>query len=203
MLFTTWLLFLVTSAGMSLVPGPNCLLVLTHGAMHGTRKALVTIIGGLTGFVLLIGLCMFGIGALLQTSEKWLIVLRVAGGLYLAFLGYKLWRSPPITNDAGSHIAVANLRQMFRQGFFSAATNPKALLFFTAVIPQFIAPVRSLFLQFVTIALTYAFTEFWAEYACAIAANRIRPWLVRAGRRFNRVCGGVFMAVGAAMQIRG
>ncbi|ENT4134707.1 LysE family translocator [Salmonella enterica] len=91
---------------MSLVPGPNCLLVLTHGAMHGTRKALVTIIGGLTGFVLLIGLCMFGIGALLQTSEKWLIVLRVAGGLYLAFLGYKLWRSPPITNDAGPHIAV-------------------------------------------------------------------------------------------------
>ncbi|EDT6888529.1 LysE family translocator [Salmonella enterica subsp. enterica] len=203
MLFTTWLLFLVTSAGMSLVPGPNCLLVLTHGAMHGTRKALVTITGGLTGFVLLIGLCMFGIGALLQASEKWLIVLRVVGGLYLAFLGYKLWRSPPINNDAGPHIAVANLRQMFRQGFFSAATNPKALLFFTAVIPQFIAPDRSLALQFVAIALTYAFTEFWAEYACAIAANRIRPWLVRAGRRFNRVCGGVFMAVGAAMQIRG
>jgi len=203
MLFNTWLLFLATSAGMSLVPGPNSLLVLTHGAMHGTRKALVTITGGLIGFVMLIGLCMFGIGALLQTSEKWLFVLRVVGGLYLAFLGFKLWRSPPITDEAGPLLIVANLPQMFRQGFFSAATNPKALLFFTAVIPQFIAPDRGLVLQFIAIALTYAFTEFWAEYACAAAAHRIRPWLTRAGKRFNRVCGGVFMAVGAAMQIRG
>ncbi|WP_431221818.1 LysE family translocator [Serratia sp. L9] len=118
MLFNTWLLFLITSAGISFVPGPNSLLVLTHGAMHGTRKTLVTITGGLIGFVLLIGLCMFGIGALLQASEKWLIVLRIVGGLYLVFLGYKLWRSPPITNEAGSHAIVANLQQMFRQGFF-------------------------------------------------------------------------------------
>ncbi|EFC56816.1 translocator protein, LysE family [Enterobacter cancerogenus ATCC 35316] len=202
MAFHTWLLFLSTSAGISLFPGPNNLLVLTHGVMHGNRKTLATITGGLMGFVLLIGLCMFGIGALLQASEKWLVILRVAGGLYLVFLGYKLWRSPPMTNEAGTQTSVANLSQMFRQGFLSAATNPKALLFFTAVIPPFISPERSLVLQFVSIALTYAFTEFCAEYACATAAYRIRPWLARTGRRFNQVCGGVFMAVGAAMQIR-
>ncbi|HGA2725724.1 TPA: LysE family translocator [Enterobacter hormaechei] len=203
MLLNTWLLFLITSAGISLVPGPNCLLVLTHGAMHGTRKALITISGGLIGFVLLIGLCMFGIGALLQTSEKWLIVLRVVGGLYLAFLGFKLWRSPPITDGDKQPLVAANLPQMFRQGFLSAASNPKALLFFTAIIPQFVTPDRSLVTQFAVIAMTYAFTEFCAEYCCAAAASRIRPWLARAGRRFNRTCGGVFMAAGAAMQIRG
>lgn len=198
----TWVLFLFTSAGISLFPGPNNLLVLTHGAMHGTRKTLATIIGGLIGFTLLIGLCMFGIGTLLQASEKWLTILHVVGGLYLVLLGYNLWRSPPISNEVEPQIRVADRSQMFRQGFISAATNPKALLFFTAVIPPFITPERSIVIQFVVIALTYAFTEFCAEYACATAANIIRPWLTRTGRRFNRICGCVFIFVGAAMQIR-
>lgn len=199
----TWVLFLFTSAGISLFPGPNNLLVLTHGAIHGTRKTLATITGGLIGFTLLIGLCMFGIGTLLQASEKWLTILHVVGGLYLVFLGYNLWRSPPITNEVEPQSRVADRSQMFRQGFISAATNPKALLFFTAVIPPFITPERSIIIQFVVIALTYAFTEFCAEYACATTANIIRPWLMRTGRRFNRICGCVFIAVGAAMQIRG
>jgi len=198
----TWVLFLFTSAGISLFPGPNNLLVLTHGAMLGTRKTLATITGGLIGFTLLIGLCMFGIGTLLQASEKWLTILHVVGGLYLVFLGYNLWRSPPITNEVEPQSRVADRSHMFRQGFISAATNPKALLFFTAVIPPFITPERSIIIQFVVIALTYAFTELCAEYACATAANIIRPWLTRTGRRFNRICGCVFIVVGAAMQIR-
>lgn len=125
----TWILFLFTSAGISLFPGPNNLLVLTHGAMHGIRKTLATILGGLIGFSLLIGLCMFGIGTLLQASEKWLTILHVVGGLYLVFLGYKLWRSPPLNNEVKQQNRVTGRSQMFRQGFISAATNPKALLF--------------------------------------------------------------------------
>ncbi|MDU0960100.1 MAG: LysE family translocator, partial [Bradyrhizobium sp.] len=60
MALNTWLLFLVTSVGISLTPGPNGLLALTHGALHGGRKTLFTIAGGLIGFVLVIALCMFG-----------------------------------------------------------------------------------------------------------------------------------------------
>ena len=203
MSFHTWALFFFTSAGISLFPGPNNLLVLTHGAMHGTRKTLATILGGLIGFALLIGFCMFGIGALLEASEKWLFILRIAGGGYLVYLGYKLWRAPPVHAGPEPSSQVVCGLHMFRQGFISAATNPKALLFFTAVLPPFITPESSLVVQFVVTALTYAFTEFCAEYACATAANRIRPWLARTGRRFNRVCGCVFIAAGAAIQLRG
>ena len=64
MQFDTWIIYLVASIGLSLSPGPNGLLALTHGALHGSRKTLFTIAGGVIGFVALIALCVFGIGTL-------------------------------------------------------------------------------------------------------------------------------------------
>lgn len=199
----TWLLFLVTAIGMSLSPGPNGLLALTHGALHGSRKTIFTIVGGLIGFTAIMALCMFGIGALVKSSVVWLTVLKWVGGAYLAWLGIKLWRAPPITLERPSGEAVAPGATMFRQGLLSAATNPKGLLFFSALLPQFIDPQRSLLIQFAVMAATYAVTEFWTEYALASAAHRVRPWLAKVGRRFNQTCGGIFMAIGAALPLRG
>lgn len=203
MQFDTWLLFLLTSIGLSVSPGPNSLLALTHSALHGRDKTIYTIAGGLLGFVMVIALCMFGIGALIKSSLIWLTALKWVGGLYLIWLGIKLWRSPPVAVHANDIHAEANNRSLFRQGFLSAATNPKGLLFFSALLPQFIDPHKSLLMQFAVVAATYAFTEFVTEYALASAATRIRPWLARAGRRFNKVCGGVFVAIGAALPLRG
>jgi homoserine/homoserine lactone efflux protein len=202
MAFDTWLLFLFTSIGISLTPGPNGLLALTHGALHGGRKTLFTIAGGLIGFVLVIALCMFGIGALVRSSVTWLVVLKWVGGLYLAWLGVKLWRSPPVAADLPSERATSSAHALFRAGFLTAATNPKCLLFFSALLPQFIDAERSLPVQFGIVATTYAITEFVTEYAIASAAARVRPWLARAGRRFNQVCGGIFVAVGLALPLR-
>jgi threonine/homoserine/homoserine lactone efflux protein len=94
--FHTWLIYLLAAIGLSLSPGPNGLLALTHGALHGWRKALYTIIGGALGFVTIIALSMFGIGALLKTSLVWLTVMKWVGGTYLVWLGIQVWRSPPI-----------------------------------------------------------------------------------------------------------
>lgn len=198
----TWFLFLLTSIGMSLSPGPNGLLALTHGALHGARKTLFTITGGLVGFVAVIALCMFGIGALIQASVTWLTALKWIGGLYLAWLGIKLWRSPAVTVELADTPVATNRWALFRQGLLSAATNPKGLLFFSALLPQFIDPQRSLAVQFLVVAATYVFTEFVTEFGLAAAATRIRPWLARTGRGFNRVCGGIFVAIGAALPLR-
>ena len=93
---STWLIYLMAAIGLSLSPGPNGLLALTHGALHGRRKALYTIFGGAFGFVAVIALSMYGIGALLKTSLVWLTVLKWVGGAYLVWLGIQVWRSPPI-----------------------------------------------------------------------------------------------------------
>jgi len=200
----TWLVYLLAATGLSLSPGPNGLLALTHGALHGRRKALYTIFGGAFGFVAVVGLSMFGIGALLKTSLVWLTVLKWVGGAYLVWLGIQVWRSPPIGFDTrgGGAAEPRAGGSLFRQGALSALTNPKGLLFFTAFLPQFIDPARSLFVQFVIMAGTFAVIEIATEVLLASMAHRISPWLQRVGRRFNQACGGVFVAIGMALPLR-
>jgi homoserine/homoserine lactone efflux protein len=197
----SWLVFLATSIGMSLAPGPNGLLAVTHGAMYGSRKTLFTIAGALLGFVAVIALCMFGIGALVRASVLWLMALKLIGGAYLIYLGVRVWRSPPIALETSHLPTSAKGWSLFRLGLLSSATNPKGLLFFSALLPQFVDPQRHLATQFIAICVTYVATEFFAEYAVACAAHRIRPWLSRVGRRFNRVCGGVFVAIGSLLPL--
>ncbi|MFO1265754.1 MAG: LysE family transporter [Rubrivivax sp.] len=211
----TWLVYLLAATGLSLSPGPNGLLALTHGALHGRRKALYTVAGGVAGFVAIIALSMFGIGALLQASVVWLTVLKWAGGLYLVWLGVQVWRSPPISVDAADAGAGANGSangsaprparhglSLFREGALSALTNPKAILFFAAFLPQFIDPARGLVVQFALMAGTFAAIEFATEMFIASVAHRLAAWLARVGRTFNRACGGLFIAIGALLPLR-
>ena len=203
MAIDTWLVYLLAATGLSLSPGPNGLLALTHGALYGPRRTAWTIGGGALGFVLLIGLSMFGIGALLQTSVGWLVALKWIGGLYLVWLGIQVWRAPPIGVDlpTGERRPVAG-SALLRQGFLSAVTNPKGILFFAAFLPQFVDPGRSLLVQFAVMAATFAAVEIVTEAAIAGFADRLRPWLRRSARRFNQACGGVFVAIGAALPWR-
>lgn len=198
----TWLIYTLAATGLSLSPGPNGLLALTHGALHGRQQALYTIFGGALGFVVVIALSMFGIGALLQTSLGWLAVLKWLGGAYLVWLGVQVWRSPPIGVVVRGSAAPRAPWSLFRQGALSALTNPKGLLFFAAFLPQFIDPARSLLLQFAIMAGTFAAIEITTELFIASLAHRISPWLQRVGRRFNQACGGVFVAIGAALPLR-
>ena len=203
MALDTWLIYFVAAIGLSLSPGPIGLLALTHGALHGRRRTLFTIFGGALGFVSVIALSMFGIGALLKTSVLWLTVLKWLGGAYLVWLGVQVWRSPPVGVSLNAEAGQRSNASLFRQGLLSAVTNPKALLFFAAFLPQFIDPSRSLFQQFVVMALTFALVEILTEWLIASLAFKVRPWLQRVGKRFNQVCGGIFVAIGAALPLRG
>ena len=194
-----WLLYLTAVIGLSLQPGTNGMLALSHGALYGHRRALFTVTGGLLGVVVLMALSMFGIGALLQASANALTLLKWIGGAYLVWLGIQLWRSPPLRLTNLDDATARPGAQLFRQGLFSALSNPKVILFFGAFLPQFLDPQRPLWLQFAVMALTFALVEGIVEYILARLAHRIRPWLERSGKGFNRVCGGLFAAMGAAL----
>ena len=195
----TFLLYLIAALGLSLTPGPNSLLVLTHGALHGQRKTLFTVTGGALGFVALIALSMLGIGALLQASASALTVLKILGGAYLVWLGIQLWRAPPMHVQAAATVADTRGAALFRQGLLTALSNPKALLFYGAFLPQFIEPGRELLPQFIIMATSFALIEAGVEIMLAAMADRIRGLLERIGKRFNRVCGGLFVAMGLAL----
>ena len=203
MTWQTWSLYTLAAIGLSLTPGPNGLLALTHGALHGTKKTLATIAGGSLGFGLVIGLSMFGIGALLATWAGLLVMMKWLGGAYLVWLGIQLIRSEPINISRSKNAGNGRLRTLFSQGLISAVSNPKGILFFVAFLPQFVNPKESLFTQFLLMAMTFIVIEFIYEFTVASLADRIKPFLVRAGKNFNRVFGGIFIAIGVLLPLRG
>ncbi len=198
---STWLLYTAAAVGLSLTPGPNGLLALTHGALYGTKRTIATILGGSVGFATIIGLSMFGIGALLAANAELIFWLKWLGGAYLVFLGIQVWRSEPLGTTVVSGKSTSG--KLFQAGLLSAVTNPKGILFFVAFLPQFIEPQQSLFVQFVIMAATFVVIEFVYEIAVAAAADKIQPWLKRVGKNFNRVFGSVFIAIGVLLPLRG
>ena len=199
----TWLLYCGATLGLALTPGPNSLLALTHGALYGTRHALCTIAGGVAGFCCLIALAMFGLGVLLQSSALALPLLKWLGAAYLLWLGWQLWRAPPPRPEAAGGPARPGRASLFRQGWLTALSNPKVLLFYGAFLPPFVEPQRPLLPQFLLLTLTYAVIEFGVELLLARLAGRIRPWLARSGQRFNRICAGLFVLIAACLPLAG
>jgi threonine/homoserine/homoserine lactone efflux protein len=195
-----WLLYLLAATGLSLTPGPNGLLALTHGALYGSRRALMTVFGGVVGFTLLLGASMAGLGALLAASENAFLALKWAGAAYLVYLGIKTWRAPPVVAPQlrESHVQ-RPLRELFVQGFVVATSNPKVIVFFAAFLPQFIDPDAPTGQQFVVMAATFAVVEFAVEAVLASLAQRLAPWLAEKGRLFNRISGGTFIGAGTLL----
>lgn len=199
----TWLLYTIAALGLSLTPGPNGLLALTHGALYGVRKTLFTIAGGALGFTIIIALSLFGIGALLAASAELLIVLKWVGGAYLVWLGIQVWRSPPLGMDKSQTSTIITGTAVFQQGLLAAVTNPKGILFFVAFLPQFLTTDLPLFGQFVVMTITFVGIEILFELSVAAGSAKIQPFLTRFGKRFNHVFGGVFIAIGIALPLRG
>ncbi|PSU33892.1 LysE family translocator [Photobacterium lutimaris] len=200
MTLETWVLYLVAVTGLAFAPGPNGLLALSHGALYGRKKTLPTILGGVTGFMGVIAISMFGIGSLMMASAHVLSLLKWIGGAYLVYLGIQLWRSPTITLETTSANDLGNTAR-FRQGLLAAIANPKVILFFGAFLPQFMTPETSLLAQFIILAATFAVVEFSVEFFVACIAHQLRPWLQKSGQRFNRGCGSVFALLGASLPL--
>jgi len=196
-----WLIYAMATFGLALTPGPNSLLALTHGALYGARATVLTISGGVAGFGCLIALAMLGLGALLEVSSNALFVLKLVGGAYLLWLGIQLWRTPAMNLTLAADATPPAPLKLLRQGFMTAVANPKVLLFYGAFLPQFVDPTRSLLLQFAIMAATFGAVEFLVEWLIARLAARIRPWLERRGRHFNRCCGGMFALIGVALPV--
>ncbi|MBT5576631.1 MAG: LysE family transporter [Microbacteriaceae bacterium] len=198
----TWLLYTAAAAGLSLTPGPNGLLALTHGALFGIKKTSFTIAGGALGFTAIIALSLFGIGALLAASAQLLIVLKWIGGAYLVWLGIQVWRSPAVGASLGDSRDVPSRIRLFRHGFLAAVSNPKGILFFVAFLPQFLVTDSPLIVQFAVMAGTFVAIEIITEALIALGSERIQPFLAKFGSRVNQVFGGIFIAIGIALPLR-
>ncbi len=203
----SWQLFwvyLTTVFLVSATPGPNMLLVMTTSIRHGMRSALITMAGCMTALVILMGISAGGLSAILAASEHLFTILRWIGAAYLIYLGVKCWRAPadPAQFRASDGTSLqARPLALFRQGFLIASSNPKAILFFGALFPQFIDLSAPKAMQLLVLGTTFVLVEFSWQLVYAVGGIRISPWLgkPRTVRWFNRTSGGVFVGFGALM----
>ncbi len=193
MAFEVWCLFVLSALGLACIPGPNSLLVLSHGVQFGYKKTMWTICGGICGFFLLITTAMLGLGTVLEAEPKLMIVLQWLGAMYLAWLGIKLFFVSSVNVEGATNIVLALPRDMFKQGYFAALANPKVMLFFTAFLAQFIDPDKAFFPQFLVITFSFLCIEFSVEFVVARVADKVKTLLLTNGRIFNQCCGAVFI----------
>jgi homoserine/homoserine lactone efflux protein len=200
----TWWLFVLMTFVVSAIPGPNMLLVMTSSARVGFRASTAVMAGCMTALQAMMALSAAGLGALLQTFPSIFDTLRLAGAAYLAYLGIKSWRSPvtdPVTEAAPLPPRPRNPGSLFRQGFLVAASNPKAILFAAAFLPQFIHPESPRMPQFLILLATFAVIETSWYVVYAASGQRLAVYLRRTTvlKTFNRLTGGVFIGFAAVM----
>jgi threonine/homoserine/homoserine lactone efflux protein len=207
-----WLLYVSVVLAVIVTPGPSAALCLTHGARHGVWRATATVLGGMVASLTLMTLSALGLGAAITASTTLFLIIKFAGAAYLIWLGIAMWRAPvdpapgtsaaptPTAAPGAAHGAWARL---WRQGFLVGIGNPKDLLFFGALFPQFLDPAKPMAPQFALLATTWLAVDGVAMTGYAALGTRIGPALRRsgAGRLFNRLTGGAFIAAGGALAV--
>ena len=173
------------------------------------RPTSATIVGLQLGLSVILLIAGVGVGALLLASATAFTVVKVVGAAYLLYLGVKQWRAPvgghaPATGEAlVKHAGLPTVRERVLTGFMTNVTNPKGIVFMVAVLPQFIDPLRPLWLQLLLLLLTSISVDLVVMHGYAFLASRAQRWLAtaKARRAQNRVFGGVLVARGASLLV--
>lgn len=195
-----WPAFLLASLVTAFTPGQAVLLAISNSLAHGARRALLGALGNAAGIVVLAALAAGGAGALLRTEPMLFTVLRSAGGLYLVYLGCLPWLPGRSAAPPGQAPVPAAGTRIVRQAFLVALGNPKGILFFTALFPQFVRADRPLAGQFLGLSATFVACTMLAHLVYVLCARRAQAWATP-GRllRFRRGVGVLFMVLGLGM----
>ncbi len=202
---SSWLLFIAVAVAAVASPGPAILLAISNSVRFGLSKVFLSSLGNISGLFLLSVAAIFGLGAILKTSTTLFLIVKLIGAGYLIYLGVKQWRSKANFFDEATFQTrpekPKSSKRHFTEGFLIAITNPKAILFFTALFPQFINIKESLSIQFFIMTLTFMAMSFFALMTYGLLASKAKRWFAKGERTkwFNRVLGSVFISIGVGV----
>ncbi|CCO47345.1 Putative threonine/lysine efflux protein family [Vibrio nigripulchritudo SOn1] len=188
------LLFIPACFALNMTPGPNNLLSLNNARCYGFRTAFIAGLGRIAAFAVMIALAASGLAAVLYASETIFFAIKLVGAAYLLLIAFQLWRS-----EASPVQQMDNLKSkagLAKQEFALAAGNPKAILIFTAFLPQFVDTSGDINTQFAILGSLFLLLELSAISLYALSGLYLRHWFERPrmARLFNRGC-ALFLGV--------
>ncbi len=191
---SAWITFVLASAAIVIVPGPTVTVIVANAIRHGARAGLLNVAGTQAGLVVMIAVLAMGLSAIVENMGLAFNILRIVGAAYLIWLGIRLWRS-------GGNLGKVETRapggSFFWQGFIVIWSNPKALLFFGAFIPQFVNPSGNMAMQTIVFGATFMAVATLLDGAYALLAGRTGALLSRRNIRFvERISGSCLIGGG-------
>ena len=196
-----WITYVVATFILSLSPGPGVFSSISSGMHHGFRKGVWNGVGMQLANMVLMAIVALGLGAILLASEALFELVKWVGVAYLVYLGIVTWRAPARAFEEDRDDEETTARGIFMRGFWVNITNPKGIIFFAAIMPQFVDPARPQPMQYVILAVTTFVVDivvmggYTAAAAKVLGAMRDPAKL----RWVNRGLGGAFVAAGVAL----
>lgn len=201
----TWIVYCLAVLVLTASPGPSALFCATRAVSYGVFGGFIAALGSVTAITLILTLSFTGLGVLVAASELTFTVVKYLGAAYLVYLGIQSFRSKA-DNLAKLGVDSSNkgvLTNNFFQGFIVGASNPKAIVFFTALFPQFINPNTSMLSQYSIFALTFMVLELSWLMCYVLLGIKSSNWLYRNNRMrlFNKLTGSVFIGAGTLLSL--
>jgi homoserine/homoserine lactone efflux protein len=186
--------YVIACVALILVPGPTVTVIIANSMRHGARAGMLNVLGTQIGLAAMIGVLAFGLAAVVGAMGSLFEILRLLGAAYLIWLGIRMWMSD---GSLGSADAVMPARRSFiLQGFIVIWSNPKALLFFGAFIPQFIDPAGNAAWQTVFLGAVFMAVAAAGDSLYAVAASGAGAKLTKARVRLAERISGTFLIGG-------
>lgn len=196
----TFAAYIALVIAISLAPGPNVLFVMTQSAWRGWRAGFFAATGIECANAIYVFCSAVGLAGLIAASGAAFEIIKWAGAAYLAWLGFQTIRSSFKAAGPAPEPATETSRRAFRDGFVVALGNPKTILFFLALFPQFIDPEKPIWLQSLVLGVLCIAIDFVVQLAYATAGGLLSQALSKQAvkRWFERTVGGAFMALAVA-----
>lgn len=192
--------YIVAAMVIILAPGPSVLFVIARAIAWGRKTAVFTVAGNVTGAFALSTLVAIGLGPILQRSDLAYAAIQWGGSLYLMYLGVEAIRQRKIHAEdmRNQGDAAPGIARSMRDGFWVGALNPKGLVFYAAVLPQFVDRDRgNVALQLIFLGAIFSILAFISDGTWGLLAGTARQWLATDAKRLEklRATGGIVMII--------
>jgi threonine/homoserine/homoserine lactone efflux protein len=199
--------FALAALALAALPGPSVLFIIGRSLSLGRAAGLLSVVGNASGMALQVAAVAAGIGALVASSIVAFTIIKFVGAAYLIYLGVQAIRHRNRVTDADSRATPRTLRRVYGEAVIVGVSNPKSIVFFVAILPQFVSrgsgsvPLQLAELGVVFLLFAVMFDSIWA-----LTAGQARAWFATNPRRMSRLgaTGGVLMVgLGGGLALTG